>query len=284
MNDDSRNTNAPKKTCFIIMPISDSENYETGHFKRVYDHIIKPACDKTGYEAVRADDVARSNYIVIDILRKILDSDLVICDLSDRNPNVLYELGIRQAFNKPTVLLKDSVTQKIFDIQGLRYTEYNQSLRVDSVNSDIDNLCQTIIDTENSDENDINSVIQLLGIKPAEISNQKEVSAETGVILSAINDLSIRISMIENREYITPLQNKNANKASSGSIKGIDKNSIRINEFAVKIGEMLYIDEEEAGILMTVKKDGIVIKNKENKLETIRYDDKRMNLLSPIPF
>ncbi len=42
----------------------------------------------------------KTNYIVIDILKKILESEFVLCDLSAKNPNVFYELGIRQAFNK----------------------------------------------------------------------------------------------------------------------------------------------------------------------------------------
>ena len=71
-------------------------------------------------EVASADDVKATNYIVIDILQRILASDLVVCDLSARNANVLYELGIRQAFDKPTVLLKNKQTDRIFDIQGLR--------------------------------------------------------------------------------------------------------------------------------------------------------------------
>ena len=36
------------KTCFIIMPISDVDGYQKGHFNRIYEHIIKPACEKNG--------------------------------------------------------------------------------------------------------------------------------------------------------------------------------------------------------------------------------------------
>ncbi|WP_299156375.1 hypothetical protein, partial [uncultured Christiangramia sp.] len=59
----SYNTLRMKKTCFVIMPISDSSNYEKGHFERVYDFIIKPACISAGFEPVRADDVLTTNHI-----------------------------------------------------------------------------------------------------------------------------------------------------------------------------------------------------------------------------
>ena len=40
---------AKLKTCFVIMPISDVDGYEKGHFIRVYDYLIKPACEIAGY-------------------------------------------------------------------------------------------------------------------------------------------------------------------------------------------------------------------------------------------
>lgn len=57
--------------CFIIMPIADHPDYKQGHFKRVYDDIFAPACEKAGYKPVRADDVAQTNLIHLDILVKI---------------------------------------------------------------------------------------------------------------------------------------------------------------------------------------------------------------------
>lgn len=161
-----KDDNSKNKSCFIIMPIADMDDYEPGHFLRVYEHLIKPACINAGFEPHRADFVAASNYIIIDILRKILDSDLVICDLSGRNPNVLYELGVRQAFNLPTVLIKDIKTPKIFDIQGLRYTEYNHTLRIDEVEKERERIQKSILATA-ANPNDVNSMIQLLGVKPA---------------------------------------------------------------------------------------------------------------------
>ena len=83
-----------KKKCFVIMPISDAEGYDKGHFTRVYEHLIKPAVIEAGFEPVRADDTSKANFIVMDILQQILACDMAICDLSSRNPNVFYELGV----------------------------------------------------------------------------------------------------------------------------------------------------------------------------------------------
>jgi len=124
---------AEKPVCFVIMPISDIEQYPTGHFKRGYKYLIEPACDKAGFNPLRADDVMKTNHIIIDVLQQLIKADMAICDLSSRNPNVLYELGIRQAFNKPVTLIKDTTTERIFDIQGIRDVGYDKALRVDQV-------------------------------------------------------------------------------------------------------------------------------------------------------
>lgn len=79
-----------------------------------------PACQQTGYEAIRADATAKSNVIIIDILKNALNCNIAICDLSARNPNVFYELGFRQAFDKKTVLMIDDKTIRPFDISAIR--------------------------------------------------------------------------------------------------------------------------------------------------------------------
>jgi hypothetical protein len=191
--------------CFVIMPISNVEGYEAGHFGRVYEHIIKPACRTAGFRPVRADEVQVTNYIVVDILRKILDADMVICDLSGINPNVLYELGIRQAFNLPVTLIKDSRTPKVFDIQGLRYIEYDESLRIDKIEDAVANIGNTLKNTSTLDENEINSLVQLLGVKPAKLPSI-EISDDTGLLLNAINDIGARLSRLEEYTFQSPLQ------------------------------------------------------------------------------
>lgn len=184
------------KQCFVIMPITDSAPYSVGHFKRVYDYIIKPACEAAEFSPVRADDVHNTNHIAIDIVKKVIESDMAICDLSGRNPNVLYELGIRQAFNKPVTLIKDSITERIFDIQGFRDVQYDESLRIDNVQAAINDLAQTLINTYRDHEGEVNSLVSLLGINAAELKNV-QVSPDTEIILNAISSFGDRLSDIE---------------------------------------------------------------------------------------
>lgn len=171
------------------MPISDIEGYSAGHFKRVYEHLIKPACQKAGFKAVRADDIYKTNVIIVDVLQSIINSEMAICDLSGKNPNVLYELGIRQAFDLPVTLIKDTNTDRVFDIQGIRDVEYDQNLRVDIVETKINEMAETIKNTYESKDKEVKSLIQVLKIKPAKISAEVNISPETSLILRRVNTI-----------------------------------------------------------------------------------------------
>jgi len=197
-----------KKKCFAIMPIADHEDYDNGHFSRVYNHLIKPACEKAGFSAIRADDAKASHMIMFDILKNIIDCDMAICDLSSKNANVFYELGLRQAFNKKTILITDGRTNTPFDITGFRYVKYSDTLRIDSVESDIDEIAAMLTETDIAPEEDVNSIVKLLKIQPAEIKNVKLTQQDT-ILFEMIKRLDEKMSRIENA------QNGNMLKVSS---------------------------------------------------------------------
>lgn len=214
------------KSCFIIMPISDNPNYPVGHFKRVYEYIIKPSCIKAGFTPIRADEVAATNYIALDIVKRIIEADLAICDLSSQNPNVLYELGVRQAFNKPVVLIKDNATKRIFDIQGFRDVEYDSNLRIDNVDIAKDMLANAIISTYESKGTEINSLITMLGIVPAEVTESTKISLETELVLNQLDGINNRLSNLEDRLSYSAIK---ASDSDVGSTQDLDfKTSLKL--------------------------------------------------------
>lgn len=194
-----------KLSCFIVMPITDVEPYSPGHFRRVYEHLIAPACTKAGFSPVLASDVKETNLIVLDILERLYSADMVLCDLSARNPNVLYELGFRQAFNRPVTLIKDLITERVFDIAGLRDIPYDQSLRVDTAQGSINEIAERMRATYDGSQDGgggVNSLVQLLNIESAVAPERTELSGETQVILNVLQDVSDRLSRIESTEAL----------------------------------------------------------------------------------
>ena len=105
---------------------------------------------------------------------------MVIGDCSGRNPNVFYELGLRQAFDNPTVLMIDDLTNAPFDVASLRYVDYKKGMGYRDVNTAIKNLTQTLLETykKKDDKSEINSLIRLMELTgPAQLS-MVDISAE----------------------------------------------------------------------------------------------------------
>ncbi len=200
--------------CFVIMPIADSDGYDKGHFSKVYEDIFKPACEISNFKAIRADEVKQTNLIHLDILQKLIDSPMAICDLSSRNPNVLFELGLRQAFDKPTVLVQENGTPKIFDIAPLRYTEYRRELRYRDVLEDQKLIAQAITATRESTSNGdgVNSIVSILSLaKPATLKEVAEgdssgllqlVRAEMSEMRSDFRKAMFMFESVNNRSFM----------------------------------------------------------------------------------
>lgn len=261
------------KTCFVVMPISDSEDYDTGHFGRVYSHLIKPACVAAGYEVIRADDVRNTNFIILDILKRIISAEIVVVDLSSKNPNVMYELGIRQAFDLPVVLVKDRRTERVFDIQGLRTIDYDESLRIDAVARDLNNITNALKETADKHDHDSSSLIRLLSLAKAELQQGGELSEDTAVILSALGDLSERITRMERpvpRPRPRPAQRPRQWKLPSG--------------YVADRGDELFVDGESRGELVLLGPDGIVVQEPGGNRLLIPQDHDDFAKLSPVPF
>ncbi len=82
-----------------------------------------------------------SDVIHSTIVNDLLEADLVIADLTDHNPNVLFELGMRMHADLPVALIKSKDTGKIFDVDNmLRVYEYNPNLWKSTIETDVKEL------------------------------------------------------------------------------------------------------------------------------------------------
>tara|TARA_R110002050_G_scaffold45421_1_gene107600 strand:- start:147 stop:977 length:831 start_codon:yes stop_codon:yes gene_type:complete len=232
-------TERKEQNCFIIMPIADVEGYPQGHFKHVYENIISPACELAGYKAQRADEVKASNLIHLDILNKLIEAPIAICDLSTRNPNVLFELGIRQAFDKPVVLIQEKGTPRIFDIAPLRYLEYSKEMKYHEVLRSQQELKESLQATAiaDGDAGNVNSIVKLLALNnPAKIPDLKDGK----------EGLAFEIMQAEMRELrkMMEISLMDRNKASRrGSISAIEYE--RISNLIEKVSGNKRIPVEE---------------------------------------
>lgn len=142
------------KLAFVIMPFSEKNPNQRpiGFFDEVLKSVITPAANSAGFavQTARRED---SDIIHHTIINQLLSAQLVIADLTDHNPNVLFELGIRLAKVKPVVLIKSKDTGPIFDVDNLmRVYTYDQNLWCSTVGGDVKSLTERIKGTWESIE------------------------------------------------------------------------------------------------------------------------------------
>lgn len=132
---------------FVIMPfVERNEQRPHGFFREVLQSLIVPAGINAGF-GVETANRQGSDVIQSTIINDLLEADLVIADLTDHNPNVLFELGLRMAAveKKPVALIKAKGTGKVFDVDNmLRVWEYRPELWTSTLESDLEELKQHI--------------------------------------------------------------------------------------------------------------------------------------------
>lgn len=107
--------------CFVLMSFDPA-------YREIYDNIYKPVCAENGLSCWRVDEVSRPGSITRDIVEGIFDSDVVIADLTSRNANVFYELGIAHCAGNKTIMTAQSMSDVPFDISNYRVLLYEQSI------------------------------------------------------------------------------------------------------------------------------------------------------------
>lgn len=110
------------------MPISTLDGCSEGHWGDVLE-IITESVEEAGFEGnlvSNADDVG---IIQKRIIQNLYENPIVVCDVSGKNPNVMFELGMRLAFDKPTIIIKDDKTTYSFDTSPIEHIEYPRDLR-----------------------------------------------------------------------------------------------------------------------------------------------------------
>ncbi len=143
------------------MPSTDPGGYPQGHVGRVYEYVIAPACRKAGYFPTQADVAAAID--PLDVVREIVNSDVAIFDISANNTNALYGLAIRHALGLPVIVVKDVKSMVAFNAMEIGTIEYDESLRIDTVQREVETLSTALTKAVES-KKDKHEMLNRLGI------------------------------------------------------------------------------------------------------------------------
>lgn len=117
----SRNTRIDSGKCCVLMPFTAEWS------ERTWDRIIRPTLTGMGLTAVRADDLFGHD-VMEDIWEMINTSEFVIADITDRNANVFYELGIAHTLGKKVILTTQTTSDIPFDLNRYRHIVYRDNV------------------------------------------------------------------------------------------------------------------------------------------------------------
>jgi hypothetical protein len=113
-----------KPLCFVISEIGAEKSPERERADKVLRHVIGKALDSK-YEIERADEIGKPGLITVQIIQRLASAELVVANLTGRNPNVYYELALRHMFAKPVVHVIERGEKAPFDVSPMRYVDYD---------------------------------------------------------------------------------------------------------------------------------------------------------------
>ena len=124
---------APKSSvCGLIMPISALDGYPEQHWIDVRE-ILFDAIRDAGLDPSMVSEAEDVGIIQKRIIHNLYSNPIVVCDVSGKNPNVMFELGLRLAFDKPTIIVKDDKTSYSFDTSPIEHLTYPRDLRFNHI-------------------------------------------------------------------------------------------------------------------------------------------------------
>lgn len=189
-----------ERRCGIIMPISKIGDCTQQHWQEVKG-IIEDAIKAAEFTPLLVSDADDSGIIQHRIVQNIYDNEMIVCDVSCKNPNVMFELGMRLAFDKPTIIIMDNDTPYSFDTAPIEHLTYPRNLNYYDILDFKEKLTQKIKATYESYLNQTaNTFLKNFGeFRVASIEHREgEIN---DVILSRLEYLSGQIDRINASIY-----------------------------------------------------------------------------------
>lgn len=280
MTDKKKNLNVG-----LVMPIAPIDGCSAEHWIDVKRIIKESLFNLSGYIS-DPKIVSEGNSVGLihkRIVEGLYTSDIIVCDVSCKNPNVMFELGMRLAFDRPTVIIKDDQTDYSFDTGVIEHLQYPRDLRYKEIVDFKDRLAEKVKATyENSLEDpDHSPFLKSFGTFKVASLKESEVSADQ-FIINALKELQADVAAIKafNRSdkkaskatFDISLEKETAASLQNALIKSILENYLanRAIDEALSISEIVkHLDEQLRTIgypISPINLEAIVMKylNKRN--------------------
>jgi hypothetical protein len=132
---------------FCLLPFKDN-------FMRVFEEGVLPAIEAAGLRGIHAGQIFDNREIIEDIWESISTCRIVVADVTDRNPNVFYELGICHTLGKEVIVITQRAEDVPFDIRHRRFIEYHPD-KMTSLRNQLQQTVQRVLLRSNGEISDV---------------------------------------------------------------------------------------------------------------------------------
>jgi hypothetical protein len=187
---------------FVIAEIGSDGTAIRIRADEVMKYIIEPVAEYFNLAPVRSDRDATPGQITPRIVKLILDSDVVIADLTGQNANVYYELAVAHAFRLPVVILVDNVKSLSFDAKDERVIQIGDSgtisaSQAEQAKNDLHKAMEVVLGIGYKPSSLVTQVAETQSL--AKLAPANPVAAEIGRIKERLDQIARSISTIEAR-------------------------------------------------------------------------------------
>ena len=202
-NNDSRDKSSiarKEKICFLITPIGDERSDDRELADGIYA-LLEPILKEYGFTITAAHKISSIGNISTQIIELLLNSDLVIANLTGLNSNVMYELGVRHATGKHMITLAENGTKLPFDVAQERTIFYSNKITESIKFTTSIKLFLSELNDKVISENPVTNVLQ----KSALASNVN-VKDTDKIIIETLNEITNKLYHLENKNGQSKVQ------------------------------------------------------------------------------
>ena len=183
-----------KKLCFVIMPFSSTKRCTTEQWTEIFENVHKPSItgSRLGYKCERSK--IRTGAFIKDILIQLNQADVVLADLTDMNPNVFYELGVRHALRNRTILVSQTMDDVPSDLKQYGIVTYNTTPKsVTEYKKKISNILKDIRDNPDRADNPVSDYLHLKTI----VTDPFEAKSIEKKLIALVSECSYNLTVID---------------------------------------------------------------------------------------
>jgi len=239
-----------EKTCGLIMPISEIDGCSEKHWEEVKE-ILEEVAVESGLNGRIVSETDSTNLIQYNIINRLYNDKTVICDVSGRNYNVMFELGLRIAFNKPVVVIFDKEGVYPFDITNIPYIDYPRNMNYHGIQKFKINLKKSLMDSLNEKENSYLKTYRDIKIFEAP---DVELTEKDKLFLEEISNIKAVVEKIGEKYNNRIFLNRTREPLSDLSLREMYKKSLDIYTEFEKNYEIQFLLKEQLPIDIFVTK------------------------------